>query len=183
MIPLGTKAPSFSLRDTLSGKHFTLSQLKSDRATVIMFLCNHCPFVKHIQSEIIHVAHQYIPEGISFIAINSNDASAYSEDSPHNMKKIAEDLKFPFPYLYDDTQEVAHAYGAECTPDFFVYDRGLSCVYRGRFDDSRPNNHIPITGKDLKTALDCILKDEPVPQNQKPSTGCDIKWKREHKRK
>jgi thiol-disulfide isomerase/thioredoxin len=177
MIPLGTKAPSFSLRDAISGKLFTLDQLKSDKATVIMFMCNHCPFVKHIRHELINVANHYISEGISFIAINSNDADAYPEDSLQNMTTIANKLKFPFPYLYDSTQEVARAYDAECTPDFFVFDRALACVYRGQFDSARPSNHIVVTGKDLKEALECILKGAPVSKKHLPSLGCNIKWK------
>ena len=177
MMPLGTKAPDFTLKDVLSGKMLSLSQLKSDKATVIMFICNHCPFVKHIRKELINVANQYILKGISFIAINANDAEAYPEDSPENMKKVGEELKFPFPYLYDETQEVAKAYDAACTPDFFVFDRDLKCVYRGQFDDSRPGNQVSVTGKDLGFSLDCILKGEPVPQEQKPSVGCNIKWK------
>ena len=177
MIPLGTKAPDFNLHDVVSGKVLNLSDLKSDKATVVMFICNHCPFVKHIIKEVINVANQYIPKGISFIAINSNDVEDYPEDSPANMKKLAGDLKFPFPYLYDETQEIAKAYDAACTPDFFVFDQSLSCVYRGQFDDSRPGNKIPVTGKDLKASLDSIISGEPVPQDQKPSVGCNIKWK------
>ena len=177
MIPLGTKAPVFSLRDVVSGKVFNLSQQKSEKATVIMFICNHCPFVKHIQNEIISIANQYIAKGIRFIAINANDVKNYPEDSPQNMQKLAEELKFPFPYLYDETQEIAKAYGAECTPDFFVFDRTLACVYRGQFDGARPSNKVPVTGEDLKSALNCILTDEPVSQDQKPSIGCNIKWK------
>jgi len=177
MIPLGTKAPDFSLQDVVSGKVLNLSDLKSNKATVIMFICNHCPFVKHIIKELINVANQYTPKGISFIAINSNDVEDYPEDSPPNMKKLAEELMFPFPYLYDETQEIAKAYDAACTPDFYVFDQSLSCVYRGQFDDSRPGNQIPVTGKDLKAALDSIISGEPVPQDQKPSIGCNIKWK------
>jgi thiol-disulfide isomerase/thioredoxin len=178
MIPLGTKAPVFSLRDVVSGKVLNLSQLKGEKATVVMFICNHCPFVKHIRKELINVANQYITKGISFIAINSNNVEDYPEDSPQNMKTIAEELKFPFPYLYDETQEVAKAYDAACTPDFFAFDPALTCVYRGQFDNSRPGIAIPVTGKDLRAALDFLLKDEPVPQDQKPSMGCNIKWKR-----
>lgn len=178
MVPLNILAPSFTLENTLSGKIVSLSQLQSRNATVIVFMCNHCPFVKHIRQELINVATQYIPKGISFIAINSNDVKDYPEDSPENMKKVAEELQFPFPYLYDETQEVAKAYDAACTPDFFVFDGDLKCVYRGQFDNSRPNNGLPVTGKDLRMALDCLLKGEPVPQDQKPSVGCNIKWKK-----
>src|ERR1700722_3722779 len=159
-------APAFSLRDTLSGKVLSLSQLKSEKATVIVFMCNHCPFVKHIRQELIDIANQYIPKGISFITISANDPSDYPEDSSENMGKVAKELQFPFPYLYDETQEVAKAYHAVCTPDFFVFDGDLKCVYLGQFDDSRPGNTIPVTGKDLKLVLDCLLKGEPVPQDQ-----------------
>lgn len=177
MIPLGTKAPDFILRDVVSGKEMTLSRLKSDKATVIMFICNHCPFVHHIQKELINVANQYIPQGVSFAAISANDVSQYPDDGPQGMKKVAEALKFPFPYFYDESQDVARAYEAACTPDFFVFDMNLKCVYRGQFDESRPGNNIPVSGNDLKTALDCLLKGNPVPQDQKPSIGCNIKWK------
>lgn len=177
MVPLGTKAPEFSLKDVISGKMLTLSQLKSDKASVVMFICNHCPFVKHVRKELVHVANDYIPKGVSFIAINSNDVQQYPEDSPENMMRTAEELKFPFPYLYDETQDVAKTYDAACTPDFFIFDQDLKCVYRGQFDDSRPGNDIPVTGKDLKNALSCLLNGDSVPQDQKPSIGCNIKWK------
>lgn len=177
MIPLGTKAHEFTLKDVTSGKTLRLSELKSEKATVIIFMCNHCPYVKHLLKELITVANLYIPQGISFVGISSNDVEHYPDDSPENMKKLAKSLSFPFPYLYDETQEVAKAFGAECTPDFFVFDKNLSCVYRGQFDASKPGSAIPLTGNDLKTALDCILKGEPIPQDQKPSIGCNIKWK------
>jgi len=177
MMALGTKASDFSLKDIISGKPLTLSQLKSEQATVIMFICNHCPFVRHILKELINVANEYIPQGIHFVAISANDVEKYPEDSPQNMKEMAEELKFPFPYLYDETQDIAKAYDAACTPDFFVFDGELKCIYRGQFDDSRPGNNIPQTGKDLSSALDSLLKGEPVPQDQKPSLGCNIKWK------
>lgn len=177
MMPLNLKAPEFALKDTLSEKILSFSQLKSNKATVIVFMCTHCPFVKHIRQELINVANQYIPKGISFIAISSNDPKDYPEDSPENMKKVGKDLHFPFPYLYDETQEVAKAYDAACTPDFFVFDGDGKCVYRGQFDNSRPTSALPVTGKDLRVALDYLLKGEPVPQDQKPSVGCNIKWK------
>lgn len=177
MIPLGTKAPDFTLRDVASGKTLSLSQLKSEKATVVMFICAHCPFVRHVIREVVKVANHYLPKGISFIAISSNDVESYPSDSPDNLKRQAEEFKFPFPYFYDSTQEIAHAYRAECTPDFFVFDSGLHCAYRGQFDDSRPGNEIPVTGKDLKAALDAILEGKPVSEVQKPNTGCNIKWK------
>lgn len=177
MIPLGTNAPDFSLPDVASGKMVSLSDLKSDKATVVMFICNHCPFVKHVRKELVALAKEYASQGIRFIAINSNDVEQYPEDAPLHMKTIAKEWGFSFPYLYDETQRVAKAYRAACTPDFFVFDQNLECVYRGQFDDSRPNNNLPVTGKDLKFALDCLLKGVPIPEVQKPSIGCNIKWK------
>jgi thiol-disulfide isomerase/thioredoxin len=178
MIALGTRAPDFKLMDTVTGKTFSLQTLKSDIATVIMFLCNHCPYVKHIQKKLVEVAAIYEAKKIHFIAISSNDMIAYPADGPALMKKEAEASHYPFPYLYDETQEVAKAYHATCTPDFFVFDNNLACVYRGRFDNSTPGNHQPVTGADLSQALDQILKGQPVNPDQKPSLGCNIKWKK-----
>jgi len=177
MIPLGTKAPDFSLLDAVSGETKSLSQLRSDRATVIMFICNHCPFVKHVLDGILQLAHDYIPKGVSFIAINANDYEAYPDDSPENMKKLAQEKAFPFVYLVDETQEVARAYEAACTPDFYVFDGDLSLVYRGQLDDARPGNEVPVTGNDIRAALDAVLAGQPVSDVQKPSIGCNIKWK------
>lgn len=177
MMPLGTKAPDFRLRSPVSGGEHSLDELKSDKATVVMFICNHCPYVKHVQEELVDLANDYIPNGVAFIAINSNDVEKYPDDSPENMKKVAERLGYPFPYLYDETQETARAYGAACTPDFFVFGSGLECVYRGQLDDSRPGNGRPVTGADLRRALDSILRGENVPEEQVPSIGCNIKWK------
>jgi len=177
MMPLGTKAPNFTLTDTITGKSMSLHELKSNHATVIMFICNHCPFVKHVQHELVKLANDYINKGISFIAISSNDIESYEEDSPVNMKKTAQELNYPFPYLYDETQEVAKAYQAACTPDFYIFDKVLSCVYRGQLDDSRPGNNKPVTGHDIRHALDNILSDKPIDPDQKPCTGCNIKWK------
>lgn len=177
MVPLGTKAPDFKLFDVLSKREVSLKELKSDIATVIMFICNHCPYVKHINKVLVDVAEKYIEKGISFIAINSNDALFYPEDSPENMFKVAKTLHYPFPYLYDETQEVAKAYDAACTPDFFVYDKDLKLVYRGQFDSSRPSNNLPVTGKDLAKALDAILEGRRPDEKQIPSVGCNIKWK------
>ena len=177
MMPLGTKAPDFRLPSPVTGDEHSLDELKSDRATVVMFICNHCPYVKHVQRELVDLANDYMPKGISFVAINSNDVEKYPDDSPENMKKVAEKFGYPFPYLYDETQETARAYGAACTPDFFVFDSGLGCVYRGQLDDSRPGNGRPVTGADLRKALDSILHGEAVPEDQVPSIGCNIKWK------
>ena len=177
MMPLGTKAPDFRLQDTVTGKWMTLDELKGEKATVVMFICNHCPYVLHINDELVRVANEYIPKGISFIAISSNDVENYPQDSPELMKEMAEKMKYPFPYLYDETQDVAKAYDAACTPDIFVFDRDLKCVYRGQFDDSRPKNNVPVTGRDLRTALDAIIAGRKVPEDQRPSIGCNIKWK------
>lgn len=146
-------------------------------ATVIFFICNHCPFVKRVQEELVKLAQDYLPKGITFIAINSNDAVQYPDDSPEKMKEIANELAYPFPYLFDETQEVAQAFEAACTPDFYVFDNRLTCVYRGQLDDSRPGNDIPVTGESIREALEQILANEPVSVEQKPSLGCNIKWK------
>lgn len=177
MMPLGTKAPDFRLPSPISGGEYSLGDLKSDKATVVMFICNHCPYVKHVQKELVDLANDYMPKGISFVAINSNNVEKYPDDSPENMKKVAERFGYPFEYLFDETQETARAYGADCTPDFFVFDSGLGCVYRGQLDDSRPGNGKPVTGADLRKALDSILNGESVPEDQVPSIGCNIKWK------
>ncbi|MBL7856777.1 MAG: thioredoxin family protein [Cyclobacteriaceae bacterium] len=177
MIPLGITAPDFSLPDTVSGKTTSLRDLQGEVGTVIMFICNHCPFVKHVNTELIKLAHDYPPEKISFIAISSNDVDAYPEDGPEKMKEVAQQLLYPFPYLFDETQAVAKAYDAACTPDFFVFDSTLSLVYRGQLDDSRPGNTIPVSGKDIRQTLDALLSGKSIPTEQKPSIGCNIKWK------
>ncbi len=177
MLPLGTIAPEFKLPDTVSGKWLSLADLKSNIATVMMFICNHCPYVKHVQHELIRLAQDYQARGISFIAISSNDVVAYPEDSPQKMKEVALHLNYPFPYLFDESQDVARAYQAACTPDFYIFDGALRLVYRGQCDDSRPKNNIPVTGKDMRAALDNVLEGKPVSAEQKPSMGCNIKWK------
>ncbi|MEC7754622.1 thioredoxin family protein [uncultured Roseivirga sp.] len=177
MLPLGTPAPDFKLPDTISGKSLSLGELKSDKATVIMFICNHCPFVKHVDEGIVSLAKDYQAKGVSFIAISSNDVENYPQDSPELMKEEAEKVGYTFPYLYDETQQVAKAYDAACTPDFYVFDADLKCAYRGQLDDSRPGNGKPVTGKDLRAALDEILEGKPVSAPQIPSLGCNIKWK------
>lgn len=178
MFPLGKTAPDFTLLDVGSNQEKSLSQLRSEIATVIFFICNHCPFVKHVQDQLIQLANNYLPKNVSFIAINSNDVEEYPEDSPEKMKEVANELNYPFPYLYDETQEVAKAYQAACTPDFYIFDKDLKCVYRGQLDDSRPGNDIPVTGESIRTALDQILSGQPVTVQQKPSMGCNIKWKK-----
>ena len=178
MLPLKTVAPDFSLPDTISGKTMTLSELASKQGTVVIFMCNHFPFVHHILDKLIEVGHLYRPQGIRFIAISSNDAKAQPDDGPARMGTLGKHLNFPFPYLYDETQEIAQAYNAACTPDLYVFDGELKCVYRGQFDESRPGNDIPVTGKDLTFSLEKLLLKEPISQDQKPSTGCNIKWKK-----
>lgn len=177
MLPLGTIAPDFKLPDAMSGKLLSLQQLKSDKATVIMFICNHCPFVQHIQTQLSQVAKEYQKKGCAFIAISANEIENYPEDAPSEMKKVAEMQHYTFPYLYDETQMVAKAYHAACTPDFYIFDKNLHCVYRGQFDDSRPGSKIPVTGASLTHALDNLLAGKPIDENQKPSVGCNIKWK------
>lgn len=177
MVPLGTPAAPFTLLDTVTGLTCTLKDIASNHTTVLMFICNHCPFVKHVQAELVRLANDYQERGVSFAAISSNDVAAYPADSPEKMKEEAENAGYPFPYLYDETQEVARAYQAACTPDFFVYDANLRLVYRGQLDDSRPGTDIPVTGRDLREALDLLLAGKPAPVDQKPSLGCNIKWK------
>lgn len=179
MLPLGTKAPNFKLPDTTSDKQKSLQELKGSKGTVIMFICNHCPFVKHLNAEISKTAVEYQPKDISFIAISSNDAENYPQDAPHLMKLISTEQKYTFPYLYDESQEVAKAYNAACTPDFYLFDTNLKLVYRGQFDNSRPGNGIPVTGEDLKTAMDALLAGIEINEKQKPSMGCNIKWKKQ----
>ncbi len=177
MLPLGTKAKDFSLKDTISDEMVTLQSAKGLHATVIMFICNHCPFVKHVNSELVKIAKAYASKGVNLIAISSNDVENYPQDAPDKMKQNALDEGYIFPYLYDQTQEVAKAYQAACTPDFYVFDTDLKLTYRGQLDDSRPGNNIPVTGTDLRHALNCILDHKENTQTQKPSIGCNIKWK------
>ena len=177
MMPLGTTAPDFTLPDTVSGKSLSLQEVRGEIATVVMFICNHCPFVKHVQNELIMLGKEYPAKGINFVAISSNDVANYPEDSPEKMKKLAVSKGYEFPYLYDESQEIARSYDATCTPDFFVFDKNLHCVYRGQLDESRPGNDIPVSGNDLRNALDSILLGKDVNSDQKPSIGCNIKWK------
>jgi peroxiredoxin len=177
MIPLQTIAPDFSLFDTVSENILSLNDLKGKSATVIIFICNHCPFVIHINKELVKIANDFTPKGISFIAISSNDIINYPQDAPKLMQKVAIDLKYPFPYLYDETQEVARAFDAACTPDTYVFDKDLKLVYRGQIDDSRPGNGITVTGCDLRNALNNLLAGNDIAKDQKPSMGCGIKWK------
>lgn len=177
MLPLGTRAPHFSLPDTVSGRTRSLEELQGRSGTVILFICNHCPFVKHVNAGVVRLANQYQPLGIAFIAISSNDVEKYPEDSPELMKETALAEGYPFPYLYDESQEVARAYDAACTPDFYLFDGAATLVYRGQLDDSRPGNGLPVTGADLENALKHLLAGKPISPDQKPSLGCNIKWK------
>lgn len=178
MLPLGTKAPDFELLDTVSGEMKSLQQLKSDVATVVLFICNHCPYVVHINDKLIELAQHYQAKGIAFIAISSNSIESHPQDGPAQMTAHARETGYCFPYLYDETQEVAKAYEAACTPDIYVFDGELSCIYRGEFDRSRPGNGVEVTGDDLARALDLALDGQRVPENeQRPSQGCNIKWR------
>ncbi|MCP4521375.1 MAG: thioredoxin family protein [Cytophagales bacterium] len=177
MLALGTQAPSFSLLDTVSQEVVSLKELQSDKATLIMFICNHCPYVVHVHQGILDLANDYQSKGLNIIAISSNDVVNYPDDSPEKMKKLAEEKGFGFPYLYDETQEVAKAYDAACTPDFYLFDGEMKLQYRGQLDSSRPGNNIPVTGEDLRKALDAVLNQELVDPKQRPSLGCNIKWK------
>ncbi len=176
MLALGTKAPDFSLFDTISGQTLSLDELRGRKGTVIMFICNHCPFVIHVNPELAKLGNEYQKKGIGFIAISSNDIKNYPQDAPHLMTETAKREGYSFPYLYDETQEVAKAYDAACTPDFYLFDANLDLVYRGQLDDSRPGNGLPLNGKDLRNAMNALLAQEPIPDNQKPSIGCNIKW-------
>lgn len=177
MLPLGTVAPNFNLIDTTSNKMVSLNEAKGKKATLVMFVCNHCPFVLHINSEIAKLGIDYKQKGVGIIAISSNDVENYPQDGPELMKIKAAEAGYSFPYLYDETQEVAKAYDAACTPDLYLFDSELKLVYRGQFDDSRPSLDKPVTGKDIRNAIDAILTGEEVDQNQIPSMGCNIKWK------
>lgn len=177
MLPLGAKAPAFNLPDVCSGNLTSLHNIAGSKATLVMFICNHCPYVIHINPELVRLAHEYMPKGVGFVAINSNDVEKYPDDSPENMKRVAQEIGYTFPYLFDETQAVAHAYEAACTPDFYLFDHNLNLQYRGRLDGSRPKNDIPLSGADLRNALDALLNGLPVPEKQYPSGGCNIKWK------
>jgi peroxiredoxin len=179
MINLGTLAPDFILPDTISGQLSGLNDLKGDKGTLIMFICNHCPYVIHVMPELIKIAQDFIPKGIAVVAISSNDIVAYPQDGPEKMKEFSEEWNFNFPYLFDESQEVAKAYDAACTPDFYLFDQNLKLAYRGRLDESRPRveNPKPLTGKDLRGALNALLSGQSMSEIQFPSMGCNIKWK------
>ena len=177
LVSLGTKAPDFNLPDTISGKNVSLGDIKGTLATVVMFICNHCPFVLHVNTELVKLGNDYKNKGVGFVAISANDIINHPHDAPDKMKEVAVQLKYPFPYLYDETQEVAKAYHAACTPDFSIFDADLKCVYRGQLDESRPKNNSVSDGSAIRAALDAILYGNEVNPNQVPSLGCNIKWK------
>ncbi len=176
MLPLGTTAPNFSLLDTVSGKTLSFAQVKSQTITVVMFICNHCPYVVHIIDKVCAIAKEYQNQDVLFVAISSNSVDSHPQDSPEKMTEFAHAHGFVFPYLYDETQDVAKAFDAACTPDFYVFDECDVLQYRGRFDEATPGNDKPVTGKDLKNAIDALLNGAPVNEDQKPSMGCNIKW-------
>jgi thiol-disulfide isomerase/thioredoxin len=177
MLELGTIAPKFALVEPLTGKTIKLEDIKSDKATVVMFICNHCPYVIHVNDELVRLGNEYRAKGIGFVGINSNDAVNYPQDGPEKMAEHAKAIGYPFHYLFDETQEVAKAYKAACTPDIYVFDKDLKLVYRGQLDDSRPGSLAEVSGNDLRAALDAILDGKEVNPNQIPSIGCNIKWK------
>ncbi len=177
MIALGTTAPGFDLEDVTTGERRSLDQVRGENGLLVMFICKHCPFVMHVEKELAAIGKDFAGTGVGIVAISSNDAESYPDDAPPSLKRQAEKLEFRFPYLYDETQAVARAYDATCTPDFFLFDKDLKLVYRGQLDDSRPGNTIPVTGRDLRTALNSLLAGEAISTEQKPSIGCNIKWK------
>jgi len=177
LLELGTPAPPFELPDVVTGQKISLDTFAGKKALLVMFICRHCPYVVHVREELARLGRDYANKSVGIVAISSNDAEAYPEDSPESLKEMALELGFNFPLCYDETQEVAKAYTAACTPDFFLFDENRRLVYRGQLDDSRPGNGIPVTGKDLRAAIDAVLEGREVSKDQKPSLGCNIKWK------
>jgi peroxiredoxin len=177
MLELGTTAPDFALTDVVTGNIVRRDDFRGKKALLVLFICAHCPYVKHIEAGLAALGKDYASQSIGIAAISSNDITTHPDDSPANLKRQAQRLGFVFPYLYDETQAVAHAYKAACTPDIFLFDDSFRLVYRGQFDSSRPGNGVPVTGKDLRAAIDLVLAGKPVPTNQRPSIGCNIKWK------
>ncbi|MBW4607645.1 MAG: thioredoxin family protein [Hassallia sp. WJT32-NPBG1] len=177
MLPLGTQAPDFHLPDVVSGKSISLATFAEKKALLVMFICQHCPFVKHIKAELTQLGKDYIPRELGIVAVSANDINKYPADAPESLKEMAIELGFNFPLCYDETQETAKAYTAACTPDFFIFDAERKLVYRGQLDDSRPSNGKPVTGADLRAAIEGVLAGKPVVGEQKPSIGCNIKWK------
>ena len=177
MLPLGTPAPDFALPDVVTGKPVTLAMLKTRPALLVMFICRHCPYVQHVKTALAALGRDYAAQDVGIVAISANDAASYPDDAPASLAEFAREEGFVFPLCYDETQAVAKAYAAACTPDFFLFDRGQRLVYRGQLDDSRPGNGKPVTGRDLRAALDAVLAGRPAPADQKPSIGCNVKWK------
>lgn len=177
MLPLGTKAPDFNLSDVILSKNISLETFKDKKAILIMFICRHCPYVQHVKHEIAKIGKDYKDKNVGIVAISSNDPISYPEDAPESLKQMARDIDFSFPLCFDEAQSVAKNYTASCTPDFFLFDKDRKLIYRGQLDNSRPGNNLPTNGYDLRTAINCVLRDEMVNQNQKPSSGCSIKWK------
>jgi peroxiredoxin len=178
MLPLGTKLPSFRLRNAVDGRVMSSDDFRAPQALLVMFICNHCPYVQHVRKEIGRVAVDYAAKGVGMVAISANDVQAYPDDAPDNMKALALAEGWKFPYLFDETQEAAKAFRAACTPEFYLFDRDRKLVYRGQLDDSRPKNNVPITGRDLRAALEALLTGKPISPEQRPSVGCNIKWKK-----
>ena len=178
MLPLGTPAPKFELPDVVTGHAVSLHQFEDRKALLVMFICRHCPYVKHIQAELARIGQDYKEQPLGIVAISSNDASAYPDDAPASLREMALELKFNFPFCYDETQDVARAFTAACTPDFFLFDRDRHLAYRGQLDSSRPGSATPVTGQDLRAAIDALLTDRPVNPVQRPSVGCNIKWRK-----
>lgn len=177
MTELGTKAPDFTLEDVITNKQIRIDEVRGEHGLLVMFICRHCPFVKHVEKELAAIGRDFAGTGIGIAAISSNEADCYSEDSPPSLRQQAELLDFAFPYLYDESQAIARAYDATCTPDFFLFDKDLKLVYRGQLDDSRPGNGIPTDGRDLREAMNSLIVGKPISAKQKPSIGCNIKWK------
>jgi len=178
LLPLGTPAPPFSLRDVVSSNLYSLNSFAGKTALLVMFICRHCPYVQHVEYEISKLGQDYTDTGLGIIGISSNDPVSYPDDAPPRLKEMAERLRLPFPFCFDESQEVAKANRAACTPDFYLFNRERLLVYRGQLDDSRPGNNTPVTGRDLRAAIDATLAAKPVDSNQKASIGCSIKWKR-----
>ena len=177
MLPLGTPAPDFTLPDVVSGKPVSLASFAGRRALLVMFICRHCPYVRHVEIELARIGRDYAGRDIGIVAISSNDADHYPDDAPAGLRSMASELGFSFPYCHDESQAAAKAYTAACTPDFFLFDAARRLAYRGQLDDSRPGNGKPVTGRDLRAAMDAVLAGRPAPDDQKPSLGCNIKWK------
>lgn len=180
MLPLGTPAPAFELCDVVSGRTYSLNSFSDKTALLIMFICRHCPYVVHVEQELAKIGRDYLDTGLGILAISSNDTGGYPDDAPPKLKEMAQRLGFTFPFCHDETQDVAKAYRAACTPDFYLFDRDRRLVYRGQLDDSRPSNGKPVTGRDLRAAIQAVLAGKAIDGTQRPSIGCSIKWKPGH---